>query len=118
MTHVRTLFASIPWWRLVPDADGILVTGGAGTGQERSGGGRDRRQSLALVYLPSPRKVRVDLLRLHGPSVTARWLAPAEGRYITAEGLSLPATDARLFVPPASDGGFEKDWVLVLEAAH
>ena len=92
MTHVRTLFASIPWWRLVPDTEGTLVTGGAGTGPDRAVAAMTDDRSLALVYLPSTRNVRVNLLRLQGRSVTARWYAPSEGRYITAEGVRLPAT--------------------------
>ena len=118
MTHVRTLFTSIPWWRLVPDTKGTLVTSGGGTGLDGAVAAVTDDRSLALVYLPSSRNVRVDLLRLQGPRITARWFAPAEGRYITAEGLRLPTTEAHLFVPPAGDGGFQKDWVLVLEAAN
>jgi Putative collagen-binding domain of a collagenase len=45
-------------------------------------------RSLAIVYLPSTQKVRVNLLRLQGRSAAARWFAPAEGRYITAEAKS------------------------------
>ena len=111
------LFASVPWWRLVPDAEGSLVTGGAGTGQDRAVAAMIDDRSLALVYLLSTRKVRVKLLRLQGRSVTARWYAPAEGRYITAKGVRMPVTEAHSFRPPPSVGGFEKDWVLVLAAA-
>ena len=117
MAHLLTLFGSIPWWRLVPDAEGTLIMGGAGTGQDRAVAAMTDDRSLAIVYLPSPRKVRINLLPLQGRSVAARWFAPAEGRYITAEGVRVSATEVQRFAPPASDGGLERDWVLVLEVA-
>lgn len=117
MTHVRTLFASIPWWRLVPDTQGTLVTGGTGTGQDRAVVAVTDDSLLALVYLPSRRKVRLDLRSLQGREITVRWFAPADGRYIATEGARLPATEIRFFAPPASDAELEKDWILVLEAA-
>ena len=117
MTHLRTLFASLPWWRLAPDVMGAFVTGGAGTGQNRAVAAVTDDRSLALVYLPSSRQVRIHLPRLRGANVVARWYDAAEGRYINADGVTLPATEARLFAPPARDGGSEKDWVLVLAVA-
>ena len=53
MTHVRTLFASIPWWRLVPDTEGTLLTDGTSPGQDRAVAAMTDDRSLALVYLPS-----------------------------------------------------------------
>jgi hypothetical protein len=117
MTHVRTLFASIPWWRLVPDTKGILVNNGTGTGHDRAVAAMTDDRMLALVYLPSTREVRINLQRLQGRSFTARWYDPAEGRYIETEDMRPPVTEARSFVPPGSGGGSNRDWILIIEAA-
>jgi Protein of unknown function (DUF4038)/Putative collagen-binding domain of a collagenase len=116
MTHVRALFASLPWWRLVPDAEGTLLTGDVGTGQERAVAAITDDRSLAVFYLPSSRAVHVNLLRLAGRNITARWYAPAEGRSARAQAVRTWVTEAHSFDPPPSNGGGEKDWVLVLAA--
>ena len=117
MTHLRALFATVPWWRLVPDTRATLLTAGVGTGQDRAAAALTDDGSVALAYLPSPRPVRIDLKQLRGRTATIRWFNPATGHYALADGGNVPLTDAQLFVPPPSDDSAGKDWVLVLQAA-
>jgi hypothetical protein len=113
MKHVRTLFESVPWWRLVPDVNGELLTEGVGTdGQDDFAvAARTTDDAKAVVYLPTPRPVRLDLSRLRG-TVTARWYDPTTGESRDA------ATDsARRFSPPEKNAAGDGDWALVLESA-
>lgn len=117
MTHLRALFLTIPWWRLVPDTRGSLLTAGVGAAQDRAAAAMTDDGSVALAYLPSPRPVRIDLKQLQGRTVRVRWFNPATGHYVLADGESVLPAEAQLFVPPPSDGGAAQDWVLVLQAA-
>ncbi|HEX5999634.1 MAG TPA: DUF4038 domain-containing protein [Hyphomicrobiaceae bacterium] len=115
MTHVRTLLASLPWWRLVPDADGALLTDGIGSGQNRAVAAATADGKVALIYLPSLRTVRVAPDRLRGPMVRARWYDPANGTY--ADAGAVPAGKGRLaFRPAHANSAGMGDWVLLLES--
>lgn len=115
MTHLRSLFASLPWWSLEPDIAGALVTGGEGSGQDKVVAARVPDKSLALIYLPSLRKVRVDLGQLAGPKLKARWYDPAAGRFVEIAGSPFPAEGSHVFHPGTANGAGLGDWVLVLE---
>jgi hypothetical protein len=69
--------------------------------------------SFALVYLPSPRKVVIDMRRISGKQARAWWFDPRSGQ---ARQAALAATTGSFpLVPPAA--GPEEDWVLVLDDA-
>ena len=65
----RAFWEPLPWWRLVPDVEGRLVTGwrGAVAGLERVTAAVTPEGDLAVAYLPVARTVDVDLGRLSGP---------------------------------------------------
>lgn len=116
------VFRSVPWWTLVPDADGTFLTGGQGedvTTGTQEGGFADVLESdlataaisadgsLAVVYVPTARTITLDVSRL-APGVRAVWVDPVTGeRQDTelAESLTTPGENA--------DG--DEDWLLVLE---
>lgn len=116
MTHLRSLFGAVPWWRLEPDISSVLVTGGAGSGQDRAVAARTQDKSLAIVYLPSMRKVRLDLQQLAGPKVNARWYDPANGRFVGVVGAPFPATGSHNFWPGTTNSEGLQDWLLLLES--
>jgi hypothetical protein len=112
---VRKPFDAGPWWKLVPDTKHELVTAGYGTWKQAGyvtaalaeGGG------FALVYLPTPRAIRIDLGKFAAPG-RARWFDPTSGEFVAAAG-SLPLSGTREFSPPGPNKAGEPDWVLVLD---
>lgn len=116
MTHVRRLFEMLPWWSLEPDIAGVLVTGGIGSGQERAGAAYVPDKSVAIVYLPTVRKVRVDLHQFAGRTVRARWYDPANGRFVEIAGSPFAGEGSHLFQPDTLNSAGLGDWVLLLES--
>jgi hypothetical protein len=117
MTHLHELFTSVPWWHLRPDVEHTLLTDGLGPEDDRAVAAQTTDGSLAIVYLPSSHAVTVDLTRLAGPDVVARWYDPSNGRYSAVTGSPFPANGSRRFSPEADNGAGFEDWVLVLEAS-
>jgi hypothetical protein len=106
MVHLRALFRSRPWERLVPDLAHDAVIGGTdGVAAALASDG-----GSLIAYGPSPRTLTVDLTRLSGSEAQGWWFDPASG---AAQALgSFPSTGPSDFDPP---GG--SDWVLVLDDA-
>lgn len=124
MVHVKALFAPRPWWRLVPDRDRTLLLDGSGTfGQaDYATAARADDGRSALIYLPSPRTIAIDLARLSASRIAARWYSPRDGQTYDGENLATAGPFAEhagggraSFTPPTS--GREDDWVLVLDDA-
>jgi hypothetical protein len=117
MTHLRTLFDGIPWWRLRPDTSTTFLTSGQGTGQDRAVGARTNNGSHGIVYVPGVRNITVNLSRLRGPNVTARWYDPSSGTFSSISGSPFPAAGSQVFNPGSNNAfGFD-DWVLVLKSS-
>jgi hypothetical protein len=112
MAHVKALFTSLPWCRLVPDVQGELLTEGRGTPgtPNFAPAARTDDGAYAVVYLPTPRPVTVDVAKLTGRRHKAWWFNPRDGTTTAAEGPTVPGQHR--FRPP-SDGA-DDDWVLVL----
>jgi hypothetical protein len=110
MVHVRALFLSRPWYRLVPDERRQVVTGGLGEfrGLDYLAAARTTDGGTAIAYMPTARTISVDLTRLCAKTVQAWWFDPRTGAAQPAGNFA--ASDCREFTPPA-DG----DWVLVLD---
>ncbi len=116
MKHVRGLFESYAWWTLVPDVRNTVVVEGRGPWATNDAvtAARTADGALAIVYLPSPRTITVDLKRFVA-SVTARWFDPTSGGYAAIEGSPLANEGTRKFVPPQKNATGDGDWVLLLE---
>ena len=71
--------------------------------------------TIAVLYMPSYRKVGVNMSRFKKP-VTAEWVDPSSGAYKTVRG-SFDNKGISYFEPPVfiNARGFD-DWVLVLTA--
>jgi hypothetical protein len=117
MTHVRDLLLATRWWKLKPDRKHLLLVEGLGPKEERAVAARTADRALALLYLPSSRKITVDLGKLAGPRVAARWYDPANGRFSTVSGSPFRASGSRGFRPkPGTNSSGFDDWVLILES--
>jgi hypothetical protein len=118
-------FASVPWYNLVPNQAHTLVTSGFGrptsTGlvsdSDYAPAALSAEGNLAIVYLPTPRTITVDMSRLSAP-VTARWFDPTSGTYTPAANGILANSGTRRFAPNSTNSQGDSDWVLVLDASH
>lgn len=123
MTYVVRLFSVLPWFNLVPDQNHTVVTQGYGT-FSASGTVNDNDYvaaahtpdgKLVMAYLPTRRKIVVDMTKLSGP-VQARWFDPAGGTYSSISKSRLQNAGTRQFAPPGKNRDGDDDWVLVLTA--
>jgi hypothetical protein len=126
--HAINFFKTRRWYDLVPDQNHTVVTAGLGTYQS-SGfnnnpsnpndyltAARTSDGKLVVAYLPTIRTITVDMTKLTGSSVTARWYDPTNGTYSTVSGSPFPNTGSRQFRPTGNNAEGWGDWVLVLEA--
>ena len=109
MGHVRRLFESRPWAKLVPDPGFILSANPAGAAFIRAAVASDR--SFAFVYSPEGAPFVVDQGRLGAPELTYWWFDPRYGRAYPVHTGTGTATQA--FTPPSS--GLGRDWLLVID---
>jgi hypothetical protein len=133
MVHVRNLFTSIPWYKLIPDdqypppptefeeaaialRSRQLVTAGRGVygDDDYVSAAIASDGSFALVYLPMGRPVTINLGRFAGKA-KASWYDPTDGtrRAIEDIGATQPFQQ---FTPPPKNAAGESDWVLILES--
>jgi len=111
MMHVRDLFESRAWYRLVPDIAQTVLTSGLSTGDDRATAALTDDGATLIVYAPSRRTLRVNLNALSGSNATAWWFNPRDGS--VGAGTSLTSSGSRDFIPPTND-----DWVLVIDDAE
>jgi hypothetical protein len=88
---------------------GSVTTNGYATTAATSDG------SLSLTYLPSRRTVVVDMSRLMGPAVRARWYDPTDGSYHSVMGSPFLTVGSREFAPPGENAAGDGDWLLLLQ---
>lgn len=108
MTHVRDLFESRAWYRLVPDFAQTVLIAGHSIDDDRATAALTDDGATLIVYAPSQRALRVDLDALSGSNATAWWFNPRSGTVDT--GTQVASSGTRDFNPPTQD-----DWVLVID---
>jgi len=122
MTILATFAQSIPWYKLRPDWAHTMFVSGRGTfnstiypgGEDYATGAFNPDSSLAILYMPSYRKVGVNMSRFKH-AVKVKWFDPSIGTYKNISG-TFPNKDVEYFEPPSfkNGRGFD-DWVLVIE---
>jgi hypothetical protein len=112
ITRLHALFASRPWYQLVPDQKHEVVVDGLGEfrGLDYLAAARTEDGATVIAYLPTARPFTVDMTKIAGKSAKAWWFNPRTGKSDSAG--DFPTTDKKQFTPPG-DG----DWVLVLDDA-
>jgi len=116
LSHLRALFDASAWWTLEPDVSNTLLTSGIQSGAARAPAARATDGSFALIYMPNLRTLTVNLARLSGPNVRARWYDPTTGNHAAIAGSPFPAGGSRTFTPSGNNAGGYGDWVLVLDS--
>ena len=117
MKHLRTLMET-RITSAIPDPSLIVSAPGTDAGGDRTAlpdltcATRGKDSTWALVYSTVGKDFTVDLSRLSGSSINARWYDPREGTFTEAREYS--SRGKRTFDPPGPTGR-ECDWVLVLE---
>ncbi|MBN1934983.1 MAG: glycoside hydrolase family 140 protein [Anaerolineae bacterium] len=107
--HLRALIESRPFFSRIPDQS-ILVSD-EGQGMKHVQATRDQDGSYALVYLPLPLPVTVNLGVLSSERIDAWWYDPCIGEAALIG--QFEANGTPTFTPP----GYRPDWVLVLDDA-
>ena len=116
MTHLANLFATLPWWKLEPEAGNTLLTSGKGEDFLSAVAARTKDRSLAVVYLPSVRNITFDLGQLKGPEIKASWFDPSNGLRVEEKGAPFATTGPHRFRPPDRNAAGFSDWVLILQS--
>jgi len=112
MGHIRRLFESRPFRKLVPDQS--IIMNGPDTGPAKVRAALARDGSFALVYSPrgEPFMIRVNAIR--SGRIRGTWFDP---RYGVTEPIHTTDTPGfQTFVPPTHGRGC--DWLLVLDDAN
>jgi hypothetical protein len=111
MTHVRRLFESRPFHKLVPDQSILLDGPKHGGAKVRAARATDG--SFVFVYSPRGEQftVRVNVIRTH--RIRQTWFDPRTGKATALHTTDTPGFQS--FVPPTSGRG--NDWILVLDDA-
>jgi hypothetical protein len=112
--HLRDFLLALPWPAFEPDIQGRLLVEGAGSDFSRAVAARTADGKLAVIYIPAPRRITVDLSQLAGARAACRWFDPSAGRFLATQ-QQFSAGAARDFEAPvcSADG----DWVLLLFSA-
>ncbi len=116
--YLRSLLEAHAWTRLVPDAANSFLTGGIRGSEDRAVAALANDGSFGLVYLPSIRKVSLNLARLAGPQVRAHWFDPSNGRLLDAPDSPFPGAGTHAFQPERNNAAGQGDWVLLLESGR
>ena len=111
---MATLFRSLPWQDLVPDQNHKILTDGFGTYDSEGDvlanayatAAATADGSLAVVYVPTPRTIRLDRSQLK-PGLAAEWFDPTNGE-------RRPASEP--FMTPGKNSAGDEDWVLLVGA--
>ncbi|MDF1547069.1 MAG: DUF4038 domain-containing protein [Bacteroidales bacterium] len=121
MLHVKNLFESIEWYKLIPDLNGEIITSGAGTygNTDYAVAAFVPNGSLMVVYLPptgiNSRKIEIDVSKIK-KLTKAQWYNPINGKFINIQLTNemLKNKNTYKFSAPADNGSGSNDWILVL----
>ncbi|HEX4862073.1 MAG TPA: DUF4038 domain-containing protein [Rhizomicrobium sp.] len=120
LSYVKQLLEPRKWYDLVPDRAHQVLTKGYGKFSKDDAIPDDTYAtaaltgdgSLLLAYLPTVRKVTIDMSKFSG-QVNASWFDPSNAA-TTAIG-SFANTGTQDFTPPGNNNAGDGDWVLLVE---
>ena len=100
MRAMRRLFEQRPWYKLMPDQS--VLASDPGSGPFRVVAARAEEGSFVIVYAPEGKPLSINMEKVSGKAVKARWYDPREGTWQHIG--EYPNTGRREFVPPSRDG--------------
>jgi hypothetical protein len=114
MSHLKTFFNSIAWWKLEPE-QGKLLPVQDSTPPGYAIGGRAPDGSLAVVYLFNRSSVVLNREALAKSVDRVRWFDPASGQYLdAAEKMTNRPELIQFEAPQARNSAGFGDWILIL----
>ncbi len=110
LMHWGKLFRSRPWHDMIPDQKHEVVNAGLGEfrGLDYLAAARTVDGSMVIAYMPTSRRITVEMSKISGRQAEAWWFDPRNGKASSAG--VFPTSGSREFTPPANG-----DWVLVLD---
>lgn len=116
ITRLKNLFTSVTWQTLVPDFTHTTVTAGYGSGATTVTTSRASDGSFVISYLPTVSGITVNMSKLTGKSVAARWYDPSDDVYSTVSGSPFTNTGTHVFTPTGNNSSGGSDWLLLLQS--
>ena len=107
--HLKDLMLSRPDFNRVED-NSLVVSDRGSDYRDVIIATRNRKATYAMVYLPQPKPVEIDLNRLSNGRKRVSWFNPVTGKYTRAKGKF--SSGIQIFTPPNQQ---QKDWVLVVD---
>jgi len=101
--HLKSFFSALPWWKLRPSQEMIAEQPWEKDAEKHVMAARTEDGSLAVVYMPAGRALRINIGSLVRPSV-AQWFNPRSGQWVMAAAVT---GETLTLMPPD-----EEDWVL------
>jgi len=111
MQHLHRLLASKPVLNRIPDQS-MVVDGQSDSYDSHVQAARGSDGSYAFIYIADGHKVSVDLSKMAGGRILAKWYNPRDGKYSDIG--PIEKTNSVSFDPPGTPH-FTNDWVLVLD---
>ena len=107
--HLKDLMLSRPDFNRIED-NSLVVSDRGSDYRDVIIATRNRKATYAMVYLPQPKPVEIDLNRLSNGRKRVSWFNPVTGRYTRVKGKF--SNGIQIFTPPNQQ---QKDWVLVID---
>lgn len=116
LVFLRILMERYAWSTLRPDLTNAFLVDGVHSASDRAVATIAQDGSVGLVYMPSARRVTVNLEQLAGPKLSVHWYDPTTGTMSPPSKPSLSASASSTFEPDGRNAYGDSDWVLVLES--
>jgi hypothetical protein len=110
MPYVKKLFDSRPWYTFTPDQDHAILTDGYASGSDFAPAAATKNNQTFIAYLPTSRKITIDMSKIQGSNSNAWWYNPRTGEAQSAG--THANSGSQNFTPPDAN-----DWVLVIDDA-
>ena len=107
--HLKDLMLSRPDFNRVEDSS-LIVSDRGKDYKDLVVATRSESGTYAMIYLPQPKLITVDLTKLKKGNKEVTWFNPVTGKYLRAE--QKYDTGKESFTPPTTT---QKDWVLVVD---
>jgi hypothetical protein len=118
ITFLYSLLEAYAWAKLLPDKSNTFLISGIQTAKTRAVGALAKDGSFGILYMPSARRVTVNLSRLAGPNVRIQWYDPSNGHLSVIADSPFQASGVHAFEPAASNASGYSDWVLLFESIN